>query len=524
VAKLHLTLFAKIAISLIFLFTLAMLTSGYFIVLNQNNNILKEKEKLAFASAKSLAEGSIDALVSRDFEFLESWLKAVVITDIYAYGYISGVSGHILVHTDVDQIAKYTQLPSFNHYTSRNLIYHGRPVKEIIYASSIDDDVFANAHIAYYTDNSLFTVFSNNDIYILFLVTVTFLSLILLATLYIIRLHTSPLTELNSSIQSFTFDNNSAIAPEILDRPDEIGNLANSFMELMSRLNLAYQELKNEEQLLQGKVEQRTQDLQNQNKVLIKMQAQLVESEKMASLGNLVAGIAHEINTPIGICLTAVSHLNDASHDLQLKYDQKKLSESDFKNFLSLSHDSCEIATENIKRAAQLISNFKKIAVGQHTDTKSCFKLYTELQRLVKILLPKNNSNAITVQLEGDKSIAINSYQSAFYQLFSNLINNSLLHGFENKKSGLIKIAFEMDDEQLSLMYSDNGHGIPQEILEHLFEPFVTTKRGQGGSGLGTHIVYNLVVQKLGGTIACDSKLGHGVQFTITFPVESCQL
>ena len=522
-AKLHLSLFAKIAISLIFLFTLAMVTSGYFIVLNQNNNILEEKEKLAFASAKSLAEGSIDALISRDFEFLESWLKAVVITDIYAYGYISDASGHILVHTDVDQIAKYTQLPSFKYYTSRNLIYHGRPVKEIIYASSIDDDVFANAHIAYYTDNTLFTVFSDDDIYILFLVTVTFLGLILLATLYIIRLHTTPLSELNSTIQNFTFDSNRTIAHHILDRPDEIGNLANSFIGLMVRLNSAYQDLKNEEQLLQEKVEQRTQDLQNQNKVLVKMQDQLVESEKMASLGNLVAGIAHEINTPIGICLTAVSHLNDASHELQLKYDQQKLSESDFKNFLSLSHDSCEIATENIKRAAQLISNFKKIAVNQHTDTQSSFNLYTELQRLVKILLPKNNNNRITVNLTGDKSLTITSYQSVFYQLFSNLINNSVLHGFENLEKGIIEIAFNMDDEQLIIKYSDNGNGIPKEILDHLFDPFVTTKRGQGGSGLGTYIVYNLVVQKLGGTISCESVSGNGVQFRITFPVETAQ-
>lgn len=520
--KLHLSLFSKIALNLIFLFTLAILSSGYILMINQNNNMLAEKDKLAYTSAKTLGEGSIDALISHDFEFLESWLKAVVLTDIYAYGYLSDNKGQILVHTDMDKIARYTKLPSSKISTIHNLEYNNRPVKEIIYVSRIGDEIVSNAHIAYYTDTSFFSIFTHDGIYILFFVLFLFLSIILLATLYIIRRHTKPVTELSTSIQKFSFDNNSSIAPSILERPDEIGVLAHSFKQLLNRLKSAYQDLKNEELSLQQKVENRTKDLKDQNELLIKMQNQLVESEKMASLGNLVAGVAHEINTPIGICLTAITHLNDASKDVQEKYEQDKLSESEFINFLTLSHDSCEIANENIKRAAQLISNFKNVAVSQHTDKKTCFNLYSQLEHLIKILIPKNRGTSITITITGEPSLLINSYQSAFYQIFSNLITNSLIHGFESMEQGQIKIDFEVQDGQLTLTYSDNGQGVSEKIVERIFDPFVTTKRGQGGSGLGTHIIYNLVVQKLGGSISCHSELDKGAQFIISFPIEDC--
>ena len=522
--KLHLSLFAKIALSLVLLFSSAIITSAYFIVINQTNNLLNEKDKLANASAKSLAEGSIDALISRDYEFLNGWLHAVVAKDIYAYGFLSDTNGHILVHNDIDKIATFTEIPSPTFkMSSRYLNYKQRPVKEIIYVSGIGDEVFAYAHIAYYTDLSVFLVFKNVNIYILFLLMFFFLSIILLATLYIIRMHTRPISELSLSIQQFSFDNNIKIPNSIIERPDEIGLLASSFVQLMSRLNEAYCELKNEEKNLQTKVEQRTMDLKQQNNLLLKMQDQLVQSEKMASLGGLVAGVAHEINTPIGICLTAVTYLKGISQELQTQYQNNTMSENDLLDYLKTSQESCDIAHDNIDRAVQIISNFKKVAVDQHNDEKICFNLYQKLLELIKVLIPNVKRKQLNVLIEGDQNIQINSYQSVFYQIFSNLIINSLIHGFDSMSTGQIKIKFDVLDSELRLDYFDDGLGISEELIDKIFDPFVTTKRGQGGSGLGTHIVYNLVVQKLNGSISCTSKIDHGVHFKIMFPVETCE-
>lgn len=523
-ARLHLSLFSKIAISLIFLFIGAMLSLGYTILLNQNKLQFEEKERLALSSAKSLAEGSIDALISRDFELLERWLQALVLKDIYAYGYLSGPNGHILIHTDADKIASYTPVSKdFKLSTTRQLNYKGEPVNEVIYVSKVDEEVFAYAHIAYYTTQDIFSVFKSKEIYLLLGVMVFFLGLILFATLLIIRLHTAPVTELSQSIRQFSFESEQLqIADSILKRPDEIGVLANTFQLMMQRLKTAYEDLKKEQQSLHNKVEQRTYELQQQNDLLLEMQEQLVQSKKMASLGDLVAGVAHEINTPIGVCLTAVSFLNDASSNIVIKYDRQELSEEDFKHFLDTVKHSSEIAIDNINRAAKLISNFKKVAVNQHIEEATCFNLYDHLQHIIHVLEPNLKKYDHRFHITGDQSLRIISYQGVFYQIVSNLIMNTLIHAFESESQGGIFIDFVMQEESLFFQFSDNGAGISASILDKLFDPFVTSKRGQGGTGLGTHIVYNLVVQKLKGKIECKSEEGKGAMFRIMLPVKTC--
>ena len=507
------------------MFAGAILSLGYIILLNQNNNQMAEKDNLASASAKSLAEGSIDALISGDFELLDGWLKAVILTDVYSYGFIASTNGNILAHSDSDKIATYTdKIKAFHLTTSRYLTFQGRPVKEIIYASQIDDEVFANAHVAYYIDQDLFYAFKSGDIYILLGVMFFFLGLILSATLLIIRMHTTPVSQLSRSLQKFSFkDNAIIIAPEILKRPDEIGALANTFQLMMQRLKTAYEKLKNDEQNLQLTVEQRTRDLKQQNIQLLEMQEQLIQSEKMASLGNLVAGVAHEINTPIGICLTAISYLNDTRSDVIKRFENKELSENDFIEFLNILNETCEISIQNINRAALLISNFKQVAVNQHIEDKSCFNLYDYIEHILVVLNPQLKKHQHNISISGDKNLCLFSYQGIFYQIISNLIMNSLIHAFEDKPQGNIKIHFSIKKNNLHLQYSDNGVGISKELLKKIFEPFVTTRRGEGGSGLGTHIIYNLVVQKLKGTIKCESKQGKGILFYITLPFEQCE-
>ena len=144
------------------------------------------------------------------------------------------------------------------------------------------------------------------------------------------------------------------------------------------------------------------------------------------------------------------------------------------------------------------------------------------LQRLIDIIIPNSKKQYFKTQLTGDDQLSINLYQSVFYQIFSNLIMNSFIHGFDDMANSEIKIEYKLNDDQLTINYADNGHGMPKEILEKVFEPFVTAKRGSGGSALGTHIIYNRVVQKLNGTLKCESELGQGTLFKIIMPVTLC--
>jgi signal transduction histidine kinase len=523
--KPYLSLFTKIALSLTILFMTAIISSGYLMMLNYHNDLLLEKNKLAFASAKTLAIGSIDSIISEDYEFLEGWLNAVVLTDIYAYGYLSKANGHILVHTDLDKIASYraTLLP-FPLHTSRQLLYKNRLVNEIIYSAQIGNKVFAYAHIAYFIDQPIFSNFTSQHFYIVFIAMIIFLILILMATLFIIRKHTEPIRQLSSIIEHFCFNNNTLFIPkQILEQPDEIGMLANHFKQMTQRLTKIYDELNNEKVSLQSKVAQRTQTLQKQNTLLADMQDKLVESEKMVSLGALVAGIAHEINTPIGICLTSISLINDHNKMISEQYQSQQLSEEDLAYYLDLSHKSAHLALDNIHKIVKLITLFKSLSIDQENDDAQCFNLYQHLYDCIHIL-STHDLNRYHIKIIGDNQLTIQSDQKIFFDIINHLISNSLIHAFANQASGKITIQFLIKKEQLILHYNDNGCGIPIDILNKLFDPFITSKRGEGCSGLGTHIVYNLVVQKLKGTIQCHSQLNKGTTFDITIPIICCSL
>ncbi len=274
-------------------------------------------------------------------------------------------------------------------------------------------------------------------------------------------------------------------------------------------------------------------------KTLVKLndtQKSLVEADKLAALGGLVAGVAHEINTPLGISITAVSHLDDTAHQFKNKFESGQLTKLDFTKFIETSDESIRILITNTSKAAELIKSFKQIAVDQSSEVKRRFNLKHYFDEILLSLKPKFKHTPLTVNVKCDTTIEINSYPGALSQVITNLITNSLTHAF----GPLVQDAIGHDDlvqrdivqktititatrqqEQITLTYSDNGVGMSKEALEHLFEPFFTTKRGSGGSGLGAHIIYNLVVQKLNGTIECQSIQGEGTQYTIHFPVEA---
>ncbi|CAJ1873442.1 ATP-binding protein [Aeromonas jandaei] len=279
---------------------------------------------------------------------------------------------------------------------------------------------------------------------------------------------------------------------------------------------------------LEGKVAERTRSLSEANTQLGKAyddlkQAQqtLVESEKMASLGSLVAGVAHEINTPIGISVTASSYLQERVADFKSHIESKQLSRSYLNEFTVNLDESMQLLQGNLRRASELIASFKQVAVDQSSEARYNFSLADNLHQVVVSLGHKLKKAQCEADIQCDPKLSIFSFPGSFTQIYSNLILNSINHGFDNwDKPKKITIKVEQQGEELLIDYSDNGRGIPPEILPRIFDPFVTSKRGQGGSGLGTHIIYNLVVQLLRGRIHCASEPGNGAEFHIRLPIQ----
>ena len=250
-----------------------------------------------------------------------------------------------------------------------------------------------------------------------------------------------------------------------------------------------------------------------------KAQQQLVESEKMAALGSLVAGLSHEINTPVGIGVTAASHLVQETGETLKAYAADDLTRGRFEQFLETSAESAQLIQTNLNRAADLLQNFKLVATDQTASQDRDFNLGEYLEDVIQSLSPRfrNTGFKITSSCPGD--LEMHCDPGALYQVLSNLVLNSLLHGFEGLLVGEIKVHARRVDGNIELDYRDNGNGMSRGELARMYEPFFTTKRGRGGTGLGMHIVYNNVTQTLGGTISCASKPGRGTRFRIRVPL-----
>lgn len=247
-------------------------------------------------------------------------------------------------------------------------------------------------------------------------------------------------------------------------------------------------------------------------------QNQLIEVEKMAALGNLVAGVAHEINTPVGICVTAASRLDSKTQDFIELYKAGNMKRTDLQNYLKTSHEGSKILMTNLKRAASLVQSFKSVAVKQSSEEERIFNLKTYVEETLMALQPELKNKPYKLEFEAEDDIMIKSHPGAFSQIITNLVMNSLIHGFKNREEGKITLKAQTKNKELIFTYQDDGNGMPPDIAQRVYEPFFTTNRDGGGSGLGMNIVYNLVSQKLGGKLNLDTAEGKGVKFTITLP------
>lgn len=334
-----------------------------------------------------------------------------------------------------------------------------------------------------------------------------------------------PLKELTSVVNTVAYEQVYDKKVEIHSN-DELGQLGSAFNEMLNKMSEA-ENFRVEKEMeiislnaeLEDKVYERTKELKTSIDDLKRTQEQLVEQEKMASLGGLVAGVAHEINTPIGVGITAVSHLRDNIKSINDSFNSGTLTKGDFATMMGAIVECTDIVDGNLRRAADLVKAFKSVAVDQSSAEARLFSLYDYIQDILLSLRPKLKRTPHNIELDVNPVIELYCDPGIFSQIVTNLIMNSLNHAFLPDQVGNIQISAQVKDDELSMLYTDDGQGIEQSIIDHIFDPFVTTKRGQGGSGLGTHIIYNLVTQALGGQIHCFSELGKGVRFEISVPM-----
>ncbi|PIG91196.1 ATP-binding protein [Gloeocapsopsis sp. IPPAS B-1203] len=268
----------------------------------------------------------------------------------------------------------------------------------------------------------------------------------------------------------------------------------------------------------QSILEKKSADLEQAFDELTRMKDKLVETEKMAALGSLVAGVAHEISTPVGTSVTLASTLMDETRSLMMTVKTGQLKRSTLNNYLDIAQESTNLILNNLNRAGELVQSFKQVAVDQSSLEQRTFSVKHYLEEVVMSLSPQFRKNLHTVTIEGNDAIAIHSYPGALAQVVTNLMTNSLIHGYSQQAKGHLRFDVTKHNDQVVIQYRDDGTGIPTQILEKIFEPFFTTAREKGGTGLGLHITYNLVTQKLQGRIAVQSEVGKGTLFIIELP------
>jgi len=302
----------------------------------------------------------------------------------------------------------------------------------------------------------------------------------------------------------------------------------------LSQVMLDLEQRKNELEMRQEKLEkeisqrramentlrQSNQRLESSLNHLRETQQQLIESEKMASLGGLVAGITHDVNTPIGISVTAASYLREKLDSLDSALTSKELTQQQLQKFIEEGRESLSLLDNNLHRASDLISSFKQVAVDQASDAIRDINVKRYIEELIQSLQPHLKKTKHKIELNCADDLFIRCPAGALSQIFTNLILNSLRHAFDGIEQGTMIIDIELRGSELHVVYKDDGNGLSEDALTKLFNPFFTTKLNDGGSGLGTHIVRNLVTQTLQGDIDATSQPGEGLTYTFSFPVQ----
>lgn len=334
---------------------------------------------------------------------------------------------------------------------------------------------------------------------------VALLSIFIVVFLVFRRWVVAPIEAIMTSIEASGLDGKHH--PVNWKSKDEIGTLVETFNEAQLK-QVQHDHMVTSER---DKAKQALADLKH-------AQSQLVESEKMASLGSLVAGISHEINTPLGVARTSASYVEDSVKQMETAFKEGTLTKNEMKDFIDTFNDGIKLMNANLIRASELMTSFKQVSADQSYDESRDFNLYDYLQETLYTLKPNLKRYQVSILLDCDESIMIHSLPGALSQVITNLIMNSLIHAYEPSDNGSIRLKVREIDDHIEMVYSDDGAGMSEDVTKKIFDPFFTTKRGSGGTGLGMHIIYNIITHKLQGTIDVHSELGKGSQFIINIP------
>ncbi|MBL0148507.1 MAG: PAS domain S-box protein [Ideonella sp.] len=296
--------------------------------------------------------------------------------------------------------------------------------------------------------------------------------------------------------------------------------LISSFLDITERKR-AEAELQQLNATLEARVQARTSELESALTGLRQAQGELVRTETMASLGSLVAGVAHELNTPIGNAVMVASTLSGRQREFEASM-ATGLRRSALEGFLNTTREVSDVLERNLQRAAELIGSFKQLAVDQSSYQRREFEVSEVVQEIALALSPTLRRSRVQLIDDTPVGLRMDSYPGPLGQVFVNLVNNAVVHAFEGRPPGTVRIAAErVASDRVRLVIGDNGNGIGREHLKQIFDPFFTTKLGQGGSGMGLHIVYTLVTGLLGGRIDVASQPGQGTEFHIELPLRA---
>jgi len=324
-----------------------------------------------------------------------------------------------------------------------------------------------------------------------------------------------PMSTISESINRLRGGERDFEIPES-SRNDEIGDIINSLRQFQSELT-ELDELRKAETIMQKSLKEERDKLSDALENLEQAQDKLIASEKLASLGSLVAGVSHEINTPIGVSVTMSSHLQDSFQELMRAIKAGELKQSFLDQFETEAAEAFKVMASSLDKASHLIQNFKQVASDQSSCSRREFSLIEVVDEVMSTVRHQLKGTNYKYRVEGDEDLLMDSFPGPLGQVITNLFNNSVMHGFDGREDGEINIRFARFNDRVKIYFSDNGAGIDESKITRIFDPFYTTKLGQGGSGLGLNIVHSIVTSVLGGEISVSSKVG--TEFEVVLPL-----
>jgi len=301
----------------------------------------------------------------------------------------------------------------------------------------------------------------------------------------------------------------------------EIDDLAHSLNDMMDAVMNREESLRLLNESLEEKVAERTRAHEDTIETLRSARDQLMLSEKMSVLGSLVSGVAHEINTPLGIGVTAASFLSERTDSIYKEWGEGTLTQEDMEHYFKDSDEASRIIQKNLEHAARILNSLKRVAVDQQMDECREFELGSYIEDIILSLKHQLKSGGHRIDFQPRCVALVNISPGIITQILNNLVFNSVVHGFDGKSGGLIRIGCREEQDQIVMSYEDDGRGLTEEESRHIFDQFFTTRRDSGGTGLGMNIVLNLITGKLKGQIQVNTPEGGGTGFTLRFPKET---